>query len=252
MSTEGPGDPAFLDRVQPVFERIARVHDYRCVGLEHLPDGPAMLVGYHGRPALDAFLLGFLLRKHTGAAPRAVTHRVLTRIPRVRRWVQGFGMVVGSRDELAAAAARGERLLVLPGGARECFRSSRVRYQLDWGERRGYARLALRLGLPIVPFATAGVDELYHVIGDGYRISKALTGTEALPLCLPLGHRRLPFGPPRPVPLHQHVGAAVEPYGQAEDPDAVAALDARVRARVQALLSEALARPLCSNQGWTL
>lgn len=219
----------------PTYRKVAQVHDYRCIGLEHLPEGAVLLVGYHGSPALDSLLLAWLLYEREGRPPCSFGHRTLFQLPLMRRLVRGLGMVSGDDAGVQAAVAGGQRLLVLPGGARECFRSSRTRYELDWGQRQGYARLALRYGIPIVPFASSGVDELYHIYGDGYRISMALTGTDSLPLCLPLGHRGLPFGPPRPVPIHQHLGQAIEPRGDA------ASLDAEVRAQVKALLRRALA-----------
>lgn len=242
-------------RLDPRARSVARTHDYRCVGLEALPEGPCLFVGYHGRPALDAFLLGWLVRQQTGRQPVGIVHQALAAAPGVRRLVAGFSMVTGTPEHIAAVVARGDRLLVLPGGSRECFRSSRVRYELDWGERRGYARLALRHRLPIVPFATAGADELYRIYGDGYRISKRLTGTDLLPLCLPLGHRGLPFGPPRPVPLHQHVGHPIlpPPPGPESASEAAAeALDQEVRAALRGLLRRALAAPIPPGVGLTL
>lgn len=232
-----------IERLLPLYRKVAKVHDYRVVGLEKLPEGPALLVGYHGSPALDAILLGWLLYEREGRPPRGIAHRVLFRVPGVSGLIRALAMVPGDDDALRAAVDRGERIIVLPGGTRECFRSSRTRYALDWANRRGYARLAQRYGLPIVPFAASGVDDLYRIIGDGYRISMRLTGTDALPLCLPLGHRSLPFGPPRPVKIHQRLGDPIPPQADTD------ALDATVRAAVGALLREAVAAPLAPGEG---
>jgi 1-acyl-sn-glycerol-3-phosphate acyltransferase len=109
-----------------------------------------------------------------------------------------------------------------------------VRYTLDWGQRQGYARLALRHKLPILLFVTEGADDLYQIYGDGYRLSKRLTGTDLLPLCLPLGSHGLPFGPSRPVKLTTRISGPILPDPSAPDP--VAALDAAVRAGVEAML----------------
>ena len=118
-----------------------------------------------------------------------------------------------------ALLGAGEPLLVLPGGSRECFRSSRVRYTLDWGQRQGYARLAVRNNLPIVLFASEGADDLYQVIGDGYRLSKRLTGTDLLPLCLPLGSHGLPFGPSKRVKLTTRLLGPILPVLGVDDAD---------------------------------
>lgn len=220
----------YFESLMPRFRRIARAHDFGCVGLEQLPEGPALLVGYHGSPALDAFLLGMLIYAEQGRAVRGIGHKALFNMPVFGRMVRGFGMLDGSERSLSEATAAGELLLVLPGGTRECFRSSRTRYEMEWGRRQGYARLAVQHQLPVLPFASSGVDELYHIVGDGYRISKRLTGTDLLPLCLPIGHRGLPLAPPRPVPILTRMGPLLPP---GDDP---AALDAQVRAEVERLL----------------
>lgn len=218
----------------PLFDRLARRHDHHVEGLERVPEGPCLLVGYHGRPAIDAFLLAMTLYRRRGRAVRGVSHALWFGVPGLAGLCRGVGLVSGEEPGLSALLHAGEPLLVLPGGSRECFRSSRVRYTLDWGQRQGYARLALRHGLPVVLFVTEGADELYTVIGDGYRLSKRLTGTDLLPLCLPLGHHGLPFGPSRPVSLTTRLSGPILPNPAAPDP--VAALDAEVRAGMDALL----------------
>ena len=155
-------------------------------------------------------------------------------MPGVAGLCRGLGLVSGEEAGVGALLGAGEPLLVLPGGSRECFRSSRVRYTLDWGQRQGYARLAVRNNLPIVLFASEGADDLYQVIGDGYRLSKRLTGTDLLPLCLPLGSHGLPFGPSKRVKLTTRLLGPILPDLSAADP--IGDLDATVRAGVNTLL----------------
>jgi 1-acyl-sn-glycerol-3-phosphate acyltransferase len=218
----------------PFFDRLARRHDHHVFGLEHVPPGPCLLVGYHGRPAIDAFLLAMTLYRRGGRAVRGVSHAFWFGVPGLAGLCRGLGLVSGEEPRLGELLSAGEPVLVLPGGSRECFRSSRVRYTLDWGQRQGYARLALRHNLPIVPFVTEGADDLYRVYGDGYRLSKRLTGTDLLPICLPLGSHNLPFGPSKPVPLTTRLRAPIRPDPSVADP--VSALDASVRAAMTAML----------------
>ena len=232
----GPGgvDPALLRRVMPLFERLARRHDHHVLGLERVPDGPCLLVGYHGRPAIDAFLLALTLYRRRGRAVRGISHALWFGVPGMAGLCRGLGLVSGEEPRLGELLAAGEPLMVLPGGSRECFRSSRVRYTLDWGQRQGYARLALRHKLPIVLFVTEGADDLYEIYGDGYARSKRLTGTDMFPVCLPLGAHGLPFGPSRPVKLTTRLLGPILP--DPAGPDPVAALDAEVRSGVNSLL----------------
>ena len=100
--------------------------------------------------SIDAFLLAMTLYRRRGRAVRGVSHAAWFGVPGVAGLCRGLGLVSGEEPRLGELLGAGEPLLVLPGGSRECFRSSRVRYTLDWGQRQGYARLALRHTLPIL------------------------------------------------------------------------------------------------------
>ena len=94
-----------------------------------------------------------------------------------------------------------------------------MKYQVDWGGHRGYLKLALKHRIPIVPTASAGADDFYFILGDGYRNAKRLLGTDILPLCLPLGVAGIPYplGLPHPVAIRQLIGPPIElPEGYSE------------------------------------
>jgi 1-acyl-sn-glycerol-3-phosphate acyltransferase len=59
-----------------------------------------------------------------------------------------------------------QTILVYPGGAREVNKRRGQQYQLQWGERMGFARLAIEQGYPIVPCAAVGADDMLDVIID--------------------------------------------------------------------------------------
>ena len=73
---------------------------------------------------------------------------------------------------VAALVLAAEHILVQPGGTREGCRSFRHRYQVDWGDRLGYVRLAIRHGLRIVPIAGQGVDDAFVGLNDGYALGR--------------------------------------------------------------------------------
>jgi len=223
----------------------ARWFRYRCIGHENLPRGrSALVVGYHGRPAYDMFLLlSFLWRR--GRPLYGIGHRELFRFGPLARAAQAFGLYDGSDEQTRDLVARGQLIGVLPGGTRECFRSSKVLYEVDWGRHRGYLRFAARHGLPIVPIAASGVDEFLRVYGEGYRNSMRLLGTDVVPLCLPLGLGGLPYplGLPRPMRVRQLVGPPLDLAVGAdpEDEEWLEAAHDRVTGAVQALLDRAVA-----------
>jgi hypothetical protein len=163
---------------------------------------------------------------------------------RLMKWVSdGLGFVTGDGEAVGEAVRRGELIVVQPGGTREGCRSSRHRYEVDWGERTGYLRLALRHRLPIIPVAAAGVDDGYLGLNDGYAWGKRLGVPHRLPLWLGVGPLGLwPLSPPFPVKITQLIGAPIdlEDGGPIDPGDREALLRAhrRVAAAVQALLDQ--------------
>ena len=76
------------------------------------------------------------------------------------------GMVRGTRENVRALMRDGQNIMVFPGGTGEVFKGRGQDYQLMWGERLGFARLAIEFGYPIVPFAAVGAEEMLHVVVD--------------------------------------------------------------------------------------
>ncbi len=115
-----------------------------------------------------------------------------------------------------------------------------MRRQLRWGEHRGYAKLAIEAGVPVVPTACPAADDMYYVLNDGWRVGEVLRralGTRRnLPIPAAIG-----VGPlPRRVRLTQYVGEPIwsdTSPDEAASPEAVARLDAKVRASMRELLT---------------
>lgn len=215
-------------------------HRYQVVGLERLlVRRSVLLVAYHGRPlAYDQCMLSVTLYDQLGYLPHGVIHGAVDHLPGLGWMADGLGFVTGESPALDAAVARGEHIAVQPGGTREGCRSFRERYRVDWGDRYGYLRLAVRRGLPVVPLAAAGVDDTYLGLNDGYRWGKAAGVPFGLPLWFGVGFGGLwPIAPPLPVRITTHVGAPLDVSGlDVEDPEALRAAHGRVRGAVQDLL----------------
>ncbi len=225
---------------------MRRYHRYEAHGLEHLEGGPALVVGYHGRPiAHDLCMLQSLLRERTGRWPRAFVHAAFDAHPALRAVVDGAGFLTGEDDALRAAVARGDHLVVTPGGTREGCRSSRVRYRVDWGRRRGYLALARKLALPIVPAAGLGVDDTYLALNDGDAWGKRLGAPMRLPVWIGVGPLGLwPLSPPFPVKVRTVLGPRITAHLDAPsrtlDEGSLEALHATVAGAVQGLLDRAM------------
>lgn len=195
-------------------------------GLERIPpDRPVVYVGKHPRGwlYLETILMGWLaFGDGRRAAFRTLEARgtLPQRAPLLGWLRRHVGAIEATSGAALAALARGESVLVFPGGAREARGPpDRVR----WGGRRGFARIAAAAGAPIVPFAMGGADAQH-------------------PLRLALGKRHSLWIPPMPLPvrLDLRFGAPIPPP-PAGDPEAIAGTADRAAREVQALIDEARA-----------
>lgn len=222
---------------------MQRYHRYEVRGMEHLErPGSALLVGYHGRPiAHDLCMLTVTLHERLGYLPHAIVHGAADG-QALMRWVkEGLGFVTGDGEAMKQVIARGEHVIVTPGGIREGCRSFRHRYRVDWGERTGYLRLALRHRLPIVPLAGIGTDDAFIGLNDGYALGKRLRAPARLPVWFGLGLGGLwPLSLPLPVKMRTVIGAPIDLRADGDvdprDEGALRRLHARVVGAVQGLL----------------
>lgn len=228
---------------------LRRYHRFSVEGLHHvLEPGAKLAVGYHGRGLpMDLGILQVILYEARGYLPKSITHAALYRLPLARDLFPYWGGVPGDGPEVAEAVGRGEVVLVAPGGTREGLRSFRERYVVDWGERRGYLKLALKYGMPIVPVGSAGVDDRFLGLNNGHAWGKRLRLPGEVPAWIGLGALGVfPVGLPWPSRVHMMVGEPMDPateLGEAPTTrEHIEELHRRVTGRVQGLLDAARAR----------
>ena len=131
-----------------------RYHRYTVEGLDQL-DGPGakMVAGYHGRGvAFDMCMINIAIYDRLHYMPHSMLHRVVGLVPYWRWLADGLGFYLDDGPELAAAVARGEHLIITPGGADEGSRRWDDTYRVNWNSV-GYVKLAVKYGMPIVPKA---------------------------------------------------------------------------------------------------
>ena len=225
---------------------LIRYHRYEVSGMEHLDGlGAALMVGYHGRPAAwDLCMLSVRVYERFGYLPHGIVHAWFGK-SRLTRWlVDGLGFVTGEGEGIAEAVRRGEMIVTVPGGTREGYRDFRCRYRVDWGQRTGYLRLALRHRLPIVPVGASGVDDTFIGLNDGYRWGKRLGIPGGIPFWFGVGMTGLfPFSLPFPSKIRQVVGAPIWDTARGdvdhEDRGALRRIHRRVSSSVQELIDRA-------------
>lgn len=242
-----------VDRADASVGRLfgqGRYFDTHIEGLDRLPPPPVLLVANHsgGTTIPDVWGFGLLWHRHfQGQRPlHVLAHELIFASKATGRYFERCGV-------LRATPGLGHRVLtefkrdlvVLPGGDLDTWRTWRERYAVHFAGRTGYARLAIRAGVPVVPVAHAGAHETLMVLRSGRRIAKwlglqRLARAEVWPLhlSLPWG---LALGPlphlPLPARFSYLVGAPIAPPTE-ETEDSVRALDARVRSVLQVQLNQ--------------
>jgi len=252
------------DSVQVALGRLAKVfgpdklYPVEQEGAAAVPEPPCLLVSNHSGGVLvpDAFGLGFAWYSHFGTKRplHGLIHEVPMQIKRLGEPLAKLGGISADREAgRRVLAETGRDLLVMPGGDLDVYRPYKDRYRVRFGARRGYAKLALRAGVPIVPVANSGAHATLLVLSDGQRIARALrlrkyfrAGVFPISLAAPWG---LTIGPwphvPIPTRFRYRFGTAVtlpatfkRRTDAAGEPttEAVEELDRRVRLAMQGLL----------------
>lgn len=147
-------------------------------GLGRVPEEPALFVANHngGLVSADTFVLGASLLHAHGPSrlPHALAHEVVLRAPGLHQLLVPLGAVRASPTNATRLFESGRNVLVYPGGDLDSMRPFARRDRIEFGERRGYVRLALRTGVPIVPVVAAGAHATSIVLTDGRPLARAL------------------------------------------------------------------------------
>ena len=132
----------------------------------------------------------------------------LFKIPLYRDFLLALGCVDASRNVARRVLASGRSLFVYPGGEQEQLRAAPRSHVALWRRRKGFARLAVEFGVPVIPAYAFGETELYAPVPlfVGARRKLAATARVALPLAW--GRRWCPLLP-RARPLVAVVGAPI-------------------------------------------
>lgn len=240
-----------VDRLEPWLERWYRP-DVR--GLEGVPDEPVLFVGNHsgGMATPDTWLLAVALTRSRGVRyiPHGLGHDKVLRAPVFNQILVPLGAVRASRENALRLFASGRNALVYPGGDADSMRPFSRRDEIIFDGRRGYVRLALEAGVPIMPVVAAGSHATMVVLTEGRGLAKLLRTDRLLrakvwpvALCLPWGVAVGATFPYVPVPTTVLIDVLEPIRFDRSGPDAagddayVDACDAEVRSRMQASLT---------------
>lgn len=222
-----------------------RIHDYfrpEIEGIERLPRGRALLVANHaGQLPLDGVVIGVacLLRADPPRLVRAMVERWFPRVPYVNEALARAGAVLGDPINCRNLLESDQAILVFPEGVKGSGKTFRDRYRLQ-AFGRGFMRLALQTGAPVVPVAVIGSEESIISVHNARSLARLL-GMPYFPVSplLPLLGLLAYF--PLPVKFHVRFGEPMRFEGRFDDEDAV--IDEKVavvRGRIQEMLDEGL------------
>jgi 1-acyl-sn-glycerol-3-phosphate acyltransferase len=215
----------------------------RMRGLDNVPaSGPALVVANHsGVLPLDAIMLqaGLYADHPAHRNLRLLGADLVYELP----GLAGLARRSGHTQADPACADRllqaGELVGVFPEGFKGIGKPFRERYHLQRFGRGGFARTAIGAGVPIIPCAIVGAEEIYPMIGNAERVARLLKVpyfpvTPLFPWLGPLGAVPLPsnwiieFSDPVPT-------AGLADSG---DERTVAELADRVRSTIQGRLDK--------------
>jgi 1-acyl-sn-glycerol-3-phosphate acyltransferase len=168
-------DPDYIRDNLPGLWLLATIwHRAEVRGLEHIPaQGPVLLVGNHsgGNASPDTliFTLAFSARFGVERRFHQLAHNLVVSYPVLGGMLRRFGTVAASHENARRALRSGAAVLVYPGGDYEVARPSWQSARVDFGGRRGFLRLALEEGVPVVPVVSIGGQEtaLFLTRGEG-------------------------------------------------------------------------------------
>ena len=158
-----------------VYRIIKRVFNPTLIDGDNIPDRPCLFIGNHSLFALDGLVLMPAMLHEHGRFLRGLGDRFLWHAA-TEQTLLNQGAVIGHPEVCSALMENGRDLLVFPGGAHEATKTAAQKYNLQWKERYGFARLAAKHGYTIMPFALVGPDEFYGHLLEGEDLPNTAVG----------------------------------------------------------------------------
>jgi 1-acyl-sn-glycerol-3-phosphate acyltransferase len=147
-------------------------------GWENVPEPPALLVGIHsGAPFVwDAWTVGVQWWRRFGTERilHGTAHDALMAAPLIGDYFRKMGVLPAGKDSIMSALAAGRDVALWPGGEVDSLRPWTKRDEAVLAGRKGFIRLAIQTGVPIVPISTVGGPDSMPVLATGRRIAKVL------------------------------------------------------------------------------
>jgi len=141
-------------------------------------DRPALLVGNHsgGNIIVDTFVFSLAFSTFFGVERpfHQLAHNLAIAWPFAGEMLRKAGTMSASHEHAEEALAAGAPVLVYPGGDWETHRPTWESAKIDFAGRKGFVRLALEAGVPIVPVVSIGGQETALFLSRGAGLARTL------------------------------------------------------------------------------
>jgi 1-acyl-sn-glycerol-3-phosphate acyltransferase len=172
-------DTSFMERQKYLWNPLI---DYwfrmEIEGWDDLPAPPALFIGIHsGAPFVwDAWTVGVQWWRHFGdeRTLHGTAHDALMATPLVGSYFRRMGVLPAAPDSISAALAAGHDVALWPGGEVDSLRPWVQRDDAILAGRKGFVRMAIRTGVPIVPISTVGGPDSMPVLTSGRKLASLL------------------------------------------------------------------------------
>ncbi|MBI2712393.1 MAG: 1-acyl-sn-glycerol-3-phosphate acyltransferase [Bdellovibrio sp.] len=192
-------DHDFVAKIEPFLEGLYKYY-FRCdiQGWDNIPQTKALYVGNHnGLLTFEVLMMFYAYWKHFGNSRKALglAHSVALNNPFFKWLIPRLGAIPADPDIAIEALKRDYSLLVYPGGEKESFRPFTERKKVDFYQRKGFIKLALKAQVPLVPIVSIGAHESYVILHRGEELAEKLGLKKKFRLHgLPITFRSIFFG----------------------------------------------------------
>jgi len=169
-------DVEFRERVKPIF-RLFHDHYWRVevTGAKNVPsDGPVILVSNHsGALPFDGAMIATSIDFQRGLLVRYLYDRFVEAVSAVDSFYRRTGGAVANwKNAERLLVENRSHLLIFPEGVPGVAKTFSERYRLR-EFNPGFARLAMRHDIPVVPIAVVGAEEIYPIVGRSEEAGKS-------------------------------------------------------------------------------
>jgi 1-acyl-sn-glycerol-3-phosphate acyltransferase len=162
-------DREWTEALMPLFRIVARRYwRVEVEGVENLPAaGGALLVSNHaGVLPWDGAMIKVAVFDAVDRHARALVATWFGELPIASWFLRRTGQTPGHPDDTLRMLDKGELVLVFPEGIRGTGKPWSERYRLRRFGRGGFAEVAHRAQVPIIPVSVVGSEETYPMLAD--------------------------------------------------------------------------------------